>query len=158
MSKETGEITGPCGCRGARLLECIDSDAEAEEIAAQLEAVADALVGNPEAQYLLASLRISKTQALEFVAETFTGRVSQLLEALLTLMAQNCRLNLLGGVARRFRQLLNEREGRLEAIATTAVPVSEQVKARISSRLAEILGRDAELHHIALIVTVGVRV
>lgn len=124
------------------LLDCTQDDSLADEIGCQLEAIVKILNAEQYADRFLTSLRINASQAKQFVEKTFAGRVFGQLESLLLLMARNGRLSLLGGLTRRYRQLLNVRMGKLEVTVTTAVELSESLAGDIESQLAEILSSE----------------
>jgi len=124
------------------LLDCTQDDSLADEIGCQLEAIVEILHAEQNADRFLSALRINVSQAERFVEKTFAGRVFGQLESLLLLMARNGRLSLLDGLTRRYRQLLNVRQGKLEVTVTTAVELSESLAGDVESQLAEILSSE----------------
>ncbi len=124
------------------LLDCTEEDSQAAELADQLEAITGVLNSEQDADRFIASLRINVSQAERFVQKSFAGRVFGQLESLLMLMARNGRLGLLGVLAKRYRQLLNVRQGKTEATVTTAVEMSPLLRKNVESQLAEFFSAD----------------
>ncbi len=124
------------------LLDCTEDDCQAGEIACQLEAIKQILDGEQDATRFLSSLRVNVSNAERFIEKTFAGRVFSQLESLLMLMARNGRLSLLGGLASRYRQLLNARQGKVEVTVTTAVEMSPSLGKNVESQLAEFFSAD----------------
>lgn len=130
------------GVYAQALLELLPEDDRAEDIYAELEAVAGLGDEMEQLQDLLSGAIRRDSQRVELVERIFHGRVEEPIEALLSVMARNGRVQLLRGVARRFRELLNERERKVEVEVTTAVALDEATKRDLSNALRDVLGAD----------------
>ncbi len=130
------------GVYAQALLELVPEDDRAEDIYAELEAVAGLGDEMEQLQDLLGAALRRDSQRVELVERIFHGRVEEPIEALLSVMARNGRVELLRGVVRRFRELLNERERRIEVEVTTAVALDEATKRDLTNALRDALGAD----------------
>jgi len=122
------------------LLDCIPSDAEAEEIARELAELVKLLGGIAGARELLTTGLLSSGERQEMVSRVMSGRVSQPIEALLDVMARRGRLGLLAGVAGEFRGLLDSRLGKIEATVHTAFELDDSLQQSLTEELSQALG------------------
>lgn len=61
-----------------------------------------------------------------------------------TLIA-NKRVNILGDVAQKYNQLFDQEQGTQIAKVTTAVPLTDDLKAKVLAKVKELTGKDAEI-------------
>ena len=123
----------------AALLETLPLDEEARAVAAELGKLAALLDEEAGFEALLAGALLTRRERVEMAGRVFHGRVSQPVEALLGVMAEAGRMELLGGVARTFRAAMHRREGKVEVQVTTAVPLDESARRHVREVLAEAL-------------------
>ena len=121
------------------LLGQVPTDVEAEEVAAELDAIVNLLVEMEGFEELLTAALLSRSERSAVVQRIFQGRVSEPVEALLNVMASTGRLGLLRALCRVFRSMLYRRQGKREVTVTTAVPPSDEQRERIGLVLAEAL-------------------
>lgn len=121
------------------LLGQVPSDPEAEQVAAQLDAIVDLLDEIAGFEELLTAALISSAERTAVVERIFHARVGEPVEATLAVMAGAGRLGLLRTLRRVFRSALHRRQGKREVTVVTAVPVAEKHQRRIAAALAETL-------------------
>jgi len=121
------------------------SDVEAEEVAAELDAIVSLLEQVDGFEELLTAALLSQSERAAVVNRVFHGRVSEPVEALLNVMARGGRLGLLRPLRRVFRSALYDREGKREVTVTTAVPLTPAQRAQVAASLAEMLGAEPVL-------------
>jgi len=114
-------------------------DEQAEETACRLESLAAVIDEIPGARELFSSELLVRQERLRLAERLFVGRVGENIESLLMTMAANGRLSILKLVARRFRELLNARQGKVEVTVTTAVPLDDDHRGRVRDSLSELL-------------------
>lgn len=122
----------------AALLDLLD-DSSAEEIYRQMQSLIEVLDHQPEFDLLFSSLLLRARQRTALVERVFRDRLDPNLEGLLSVMARNGRLDLIRSVAGQFRRLLDEREGKVEVIVTSAIPLDESMLGELTQALREIL-------------------
>ena len=127
------------------LLACVSPDeAETlgEELAAVIEAM-DAVAGFGQAQ---ASGALSRNAAQAMLDRALADRVSTPVRALVASMGRRGRLTLLPTVAAQFRKVLDQQAGKVEAILTSAQPLTDDQRQRAMDRLTETLDAPVVLH------------
>ena len=133
------------GAYAEGLLAAVPDNEPAEALAAELAALAGLLAETPGLEDLLTSPMLSRDERCRIVRRAFEGRVSEPLEALVTLLARNGRGGLIRPIARRFRRLLDARQGRVEVTLTTAVKLDEPSRRDAERLLGEALGAEPVL-------------
>ncbi len=127
------------------LLGQLPSDSEAEEVAGQLDAIIDLLDEIDGFEALLTSALISSADCLDLVRRIFHDRVSEIVEALLVVMADAGRLGLLRTLRRVFHSKLHIRQGKLEVTVISAVTLTDHQRRHIGQALAEALKAECVL-------------
>jgi F-type H+-transporting ATPase subunit delta len=124
------------------LLEIAPDNAQAEQIARELAAVAELLDQVAGLNELLSPGMLSQKTQSEVVAKVFAGRVSREVEAFLSVLVLRGRSNLLKTAVAAFRRLLDRRQGKVEVSVTTAVELSEGQKEALAAALRAAIGAE----------------
>jgi len=127
------------------LLDNAPDNKRAEEIADELDTIVCLLDDIEGFDALLTRAMLTRTQRDKLVERVFSGRVSELAEAFVTVLGRRNRLEVIRPAATRFRQLLNIRKGLLEVHATTSMPLDEKRHAEIAGMISEQLGSEVIL-------------
>jgi F-type H+-transporting ATPase subunit delta len=127
------------------LLGQLPSDSEAEEVAGQLDALIDLLDEIDGFEALLTSALIGGAERCDLVRRIFHDRVSEVVEALLVVMADAGRLGLLRTLRRVFHSKLHVRQGKLEVTVISAVTLSDQQRRHVQQALTEALNAECVL-------------
>jgi F-type H+-transporting ATPase subunit delta len=138
-------LAGLANTYAQALLDNAPDPAQAEELAEELDAIVQMLDEREAFDTLLTRAMLSKEQREGLVERVFAGRVSELTEAFITVLARRDRLDVFRPATIRFRNLLNIRNGLLEVHATTATPLDPQRHAEISKMISEQLGSEVIL-------------
>ncbi|MBA4188165.1 MAG: ATP synthase F1 subunit delta [Planctomycetaceae bacterium] len=94
---------------------------------------------NPDVASFLASPAVGKRAKASALGAALPGNASDLFRGLLSVLTKNNRLNLLAGIAGAYRQLLDDRAGRVRVKVTSAVELSEAQRSTLTSTLAALL-------------------
>ncbi|MBN9121645.1 MAG: ATP synthase F1 subunit delta [Planctomycetes bacterium] len=143
---ETVLDTGTTRSRLARvyaeslLAAALKQSADPEAVGAELGTLVRTLVTHPEVGAFLASPAVGKKVKAAALAPALKGHASDLLRGFVGVLAHNNRLDLIRGVSAAFRQLLDERAGRVRVKVTAAVPLSDAQKAALTASLKGVLG------------------
>lgn len=127
------------------LLGQLPSDSEAEEVAGELDALIGLLDEIDGFEALMTAALISSADRLEMVRRIFHDRVSEIVEALLVVMADAGRLGLLRTLRRVFHSKLHVRQGKLEVTVISAVTLSDLQRQQVGQALAEALNAECVL-------------
>lgn len=121
------------------LLSQLPSDSEAEEVAAELDAVVELLDTVEGFESLLTAALIPHQERCEMITRIFHDRVSEPVEATLLVMASAGRLGLLRALRRVYGRKLHARQGKVEVTVTTAGPLDESSRRHVAEALGETL-------------------
>ena len=127
------------------LLGTLPDNDQAEEVAQELEALVNLLNSIPDATNLLAGWSIPADQRISMVQRLFAGRVSEKIEAFLTVLNRHGRMLILSAAVRGFRKLLDRREGKIDVQLTTAAPLDDSQVSEIRRELDTSLAGKAQM-------------
>jgi F-type H+-transporting ATPase subunit delta len=127
------------------LLGQLPSDSEAEEVAAELDAIINLLDEIDGFESLLTSALISSADRCDMVRRIFHDRVSEIVEALLVVMADAGRLGLLRILRRVFHSKVHARQGKLEVTVISAVMLTDLQRQHVGQALAGALNAECVL-------------
>jgi F-type H+-transporting ATPase subunit delta len=101
--------------------------------------VSEVLDKDKAAEAFLSSPAVGKKAKNAVLAAALPGRASDLVRGLLGVLAKNNRLDLVRGVAAAYRQLLDERAGRVRVKVSAATRLSEAQREALAETLSSIL-------------------
>lgn len=118
-----------------------------EETGAELgEFVAGVLDKDASVDQFLASPVVGKKAKSAALDSVLPGRASDLIRGLSAVLIRNGRLDLFRGIAAAYRQLLDERAGRVGVKVTVAAGLNESQTATLSESLAALLKQEPVLN------------
>jgi F-type H+-transporting ATPase subunit delta len=119
------------------LLSAAEDAGQVDAIGAELEAlVRDVLQADPGVEAFLASPAVGRRAKTEALGKAFAGRTSPLVRNLLGVLNHNGRLGLVRAVALVYRDLLDQRAGRVRVKVASAVPLTEEQQKRLTATLS----------------------
>jgi F-type H+-transporting ATPase subunit delta len=128
------------------LYNAADKVGEAGEVLEELDALVGQVFGrDPGAEVFLASPSVSRDRKREALRKAFEGRASQVLVNFLYVLNDHDRLELLRAAARAYRELYDQRSGRLPVHVSSAVPLAEEQQERLRNELRQVFGREPVL-------------
>jgi F-type H+-transporting ATPase subunit delta len=101
--------------------------------------VSEVLDKDRAAEAFLSSPAVGKKAKNAVLAAALPGRASDLVRGLLGVLAKNNRLDLIRGVAAAYRQLLDERAGRVRVKVSAAAKLSDAQRDALAETLSNIL-------------------
>jgi F-type H+-transporting ATPase subunit delta len=128
------------------LLAVATEQGQAEAIGDEMEAmVRDVLDPNPQVAAFLGFPAISRRRRGPILEAALKGNVSPLLERFIEVLNQNNRLNFFRSVVAAYRDLLDERAGRVRVVVRSAVPLTADQQAELRKTLAASLKKEPVL-------------
>lgn len=103
-----------------------------------------AALATPEAQAFVNSRQVSPNAKEQFLREA-SGDVTSLVWNLVRLLTAKGRLALLPQIAEAFQELLDDHRGVAHADVVTAVPLDDQGRQELTSRLSELTGKQVQI-------------
>jgi len=88
---------------------------------------------------------VIRSSVKKAVLEKLFSKTNTITEKLVSILFTNKRIALLGEVALKYNQLYDELKDRQVAKVTTAVPLTEELKAKVLAKVHELTGKEVEL-------------
>ncbi len=117
------------------------------EMLQELEAlVSEVFARDPGLEVFLASPAVNRHHKADVLQKAFGGRADELLLNFLLVLNEHDRLGALRAVAAVYRDLYDERSGRMKVHITSAVPLTDEQQDRLRPQLREQFHREPVLH------------
>lgn len=117
-----------------------------EAFGAGVELVAGLLDANPDFRLFLETPRIAAEDKKTVLRKALEGTVPRQLLNFLLVTVDKRRQRLLGEIARHYRALVDEHQGRAHVEVTVARPLDDDTLTLLSGKLSELLGKTAIPH------------
>ncbi len=117
---------------------------ELDEYAAGLDLAAD-LLGHDEGLDILRNQARPLGQRHDVVHKGLDHRVPQPVAKLVCLLVERGKIDQLPAVAAEFRRMVNEQRGMVDAVAHTALPLTDDETAALQRKLEQMTGRNVHL-------------
>ena len=118
----------------------LPSDESAEAAAGELADLVRLLDETPVLAYVFFQAPISLAVRCALIEKAFHDRCSPVMHSLLNVLARRDRLILLPVIARRFRALLDRRQGKVEVTVTTSFAMDQTLLREVADAMARKLG------------------
>jgi len=128
------------------LYNAADRNGETGQVVEELgDLVSQVFNRDPGVEAFLASPSVSRDRKHEALRKAFEGRASQVLVNFLYVLNDHDRLGLLRALASSYRELYDQRMGRMPVQVTSAVPLAEEQQERLRNELREVFRREPVL-------------
>ena len=122
------------------LLDLAEERGNADELLDELTDLAGYLEGNPELVNHFGSPLVEGADRARTLEKAFRGRASDLLVDALQVINRKGRLGSLRAISEAYREELRDRRGQVDVHVRTAVPLTADLRARLSESLARFTG------------------
>ena len=106
------------------------------EVLEQLLSLKSLFRQQPDFVRLLSNMSLSKQERVKILDSVLRGQVHPYLLNFLKILCERCALNEYEGCLAAFKTLYNQAHGIVEATVTTAVPLDDEQRARMSQKLS----------------------
>ena len=125
------------------LFECV-RQASFEQFAADLEFAAE-LTRSREAEHFLDSPAVPSSERQAVVDRVLQDRVAEPVRRLVDLLVERGKVDQLDQISAEFRRLLNRQDGVVDALAKTALPLTDEETQALQRKVADMTGRTVHL-------------
>ena len=139
------ELQGIASSYAEALLELTSQSAQEENVLDELKIVNTVFASDKDMSVIINHPAIRANQKKEILKTVFSGKVSQLTDNLINLLADKRRLDLLPFIESGYRDLLNKRKNIVSATLTCSEQMADSNVANIKAQLTEHLGKRLEL-------------
>lgn len=130
---------------GSALYELAAEEKLEEQILDELTQVSELMCAQPDYIKLLAMPSVPREKRRKALDEVFGGKVHTYLLNFLKLLCDKGEIRVLRDCAKQYRARYNEAHGILEAVAVTAVAMTDEQMSTLSKKLSGITGKDVHL-------------
>jgi F-type H+-transporting ATPase subunit delta len=116
-------------------------ESASKQILEELDAVQAIFSGVPEYLRLLSTPSIPKQERCQILDDCLRGKVHPYVLNFLKILTEDGRIRSLHGCCEAYRRQYNEDNGILTVTAVTAVPLSDELKQRLTQKLTQITGK-----------------
>ncbi|HEV3455305.1 MAG TPA: ATP synthase F1 subunit delta [Thermoanaerobaculia bacterium] len=145
MANDYSREAGVARVYARAMLDLAAAQGQEDELLAELQALGEAVAGDPELAAFLASPLVSGEARAEVLEKVFRRRASDLLVDALEVINRKGRLGLLPAIVEAFRGEYRELRGLVDARVTSAVPLSQAQRTSLAAALAKLTGKQPEL-------------
>jgi F-type H+-transporting ATPase subunit delta len=145
MANDYSREAGVARVYARAMLDLAAAQGQEDELLAELQALGEAVAGDPELAAFLASPLVSGEARAEVLEKVFRRRTSDLLVDALEVINRKGRLGLLPAIVEAFRGEYRELRGLVDARVTSAVPLSQAQRTSLAAALAKLTGKQPEL-------------
>lgn len=129
------------------VLDLAKDQKSAELVNVDMKSIAHAVAASVELKDMLLSAVIpaaTKQSALLAIFKDLNKLSSSLMDTLIA----NKRIDILGEVAQKYTELYNESQGKQVAKVISAVPLTDELKAKVLAKVKELTGKEADVVNI----------
>jgi F-type H+-transporting ATPase subunit delta len=116
------------------------------ETAREITEISVVLSGFPELSRLLTLPTITANEKCDIIKNVFSGRVSEVSEHFLMLLAVKKRINFFDKIATEFRKRYNKAQGELDITVTSPVPLSDEQLTALAAKMESKYKRKIKAH------------
>ncbi len=130
----------------AALLDAAWESDQVEQVESDLGLISYTLESNPELKYALFNPTLPESRKHAIVQELFQGKISDLSAAYLNLLIDKRRIESILLTEKEFAAMADERRGIVEAIAESAVELTNDELSALVAKLSELTGKKIEIN------------
>ena len=130
------------------LFEICKEENSLEEIMQQSAQLAEIMAANPEFVKLLNAPTVTKEEKTDLVDKVFSGKINKSLLNFIKVMVERKDTQEINASFADFEKLYNKHNNIEKATATTAVPMSDEQKAKLVAKLNALTGKNVVLTNI----------
>jgi len=129
------------------VLDLAKDQKSAEIVNADMKSIANAVEASTELKDMLLSAVIPVATKKSALLAIFND-LNKLSSGLINTLIENKRIDILGEVAQKFTELYNESQGKQVAKVTSAVGLTDALKAKVLAKVKELTGKEADIVNI----------
>ncbi|WP_353777067.1 ATP synthase F1 subunit delta [Winogradskyella sp. 3972H.M.0a.05] len=113
----------------------------AEAVNADMKAIANTISESADLSQMLQSSVIKSETKKEALLKVFTG-LNGTTKGLLDVLITNKRIDIIGAIAVKYQELFDKTQGIVEATVTTALPLTDDLKAKVLAKVKDLTDSD----------------
>ena len=130
---------------GQAMYDLARDEGKSRQILAELSVLDQSLSAEPEFIQLLGSPNIPKEERVQILDSSFRGKIDPYVLNFLKVLTEKGYMRHFSGCCQFYRQCYNKDNGIMPVIAYTAVPLSDELRRKLTAKLSSVTGKTIEL-------------
>ena len=130
---------------GQAMYDLARDEGKSQQILAELSVLDQSLSAEPEFLQLLSSPNIPKEERIQILDDSFRGKIDPYVLNFLKVLTEKGYLRHFSGCCQFYRQQYNKDNGIVPVVAYTAVPLSDELRRKLTAKLSTVTGKTIEL-------------
>jgi F-type H+-transporting ATPase subunit delta len=130
---------------GQAMYDLARDEGKSQQILAELSVLDQSLRAEPEFLQLLSSPNIPKEERVQILDSSFRGKIDPYVLNFLKVLTEKGYMRHFSGCCQFYRQCYNKDNGIMPVIAYTAVPLSDELRRKLTAKLSTVTGKTIEL-------------
>jgi F-type H+-transporting ATPase subunit delta len=130
---------------GQAMYDLARDEGKSQQILAELSVLDQSLSAEPEFIQLLSSPNIPKEERVQILDNSFQGKLDPYVLNFLKVLTEKGYMRHFSGCCQFYRQCYNKDNGIMPVIAYTAVPLSDELRRKLTAKLSTVTGKTIEL-------------
>lgn len=130
---------------GQAMYDLARDEGKSQQILAELSVLDQSLSAEPEFIQLLGSPNIPKEERVQILDSSFRGKIDPYVLNFLKVLTEKGYMRHFSGCCQFYRQCYNKDNGIMPVVAYTAVPLSEELRRKLTAKLSTVTGKTIEL-------------
>ena len=130
---------------GQAMYDLARDEGKSQTILAELSALDQSLKAAPEFLQLLSAPNIPKEERVQILDDSFRGKIDPYVLNFLKVLTEKGYMRHFSGCCQFFRQQYNKDNGIVPVVAYTAVPLSDELRRKLTAKLSTVTGKTIEL-------------
>ena len=130
---------------GQAMYDLARDEGKSQQILAELSVLDQSLSAEPEFIQLLSSPNIPKEERVQILDSSFRGKIDPHVLNFLKVLTEKGYMRHFSGCCQFYRQCYNKDNGIMPVVAYTAVPLSDELRRKLTAKLSTVTGKTIEL-------------
>ena len=130
---------------GQAMYDLARDEGKSQQILAELSVLDQSLSAEPEFIQLLSSPNIPMEERVQILDSSFRGKIDPYVLNFLKVLTEKGYMRHFSGCCQFYRQCYNKDNGIMPVIAYTAVPLSDELRRKLTAKLSTVTGKTIEL-------------
>ena len=130
---------------GQAMYDLARDEGKSQAILAELSALDQSLKAAPEFLQLLSAPNIPKEERVQILDDSFRGKIDPYVLNFLKVLTEKGYMRHFSGCCQYYRQQYNKDNGIVPVVAYTAVPLSDELRRKLTAKLSTVTGKTIEL-------------
>ena len=130
---------------GQAMYDLARDEGKSQQILTELSVLDQSLSVEPEFLQLLSSPNIPKEERVQILDDSFRGKLDPYVLNFLKVLTEKGYVRHFSGCCQFYRQCYNKDNGIMPVVAYTAVPLSDELRRKLTAKLSTVTGKTIEL-------------